>query len=61
MPMVEPTSTIDADDIVLSVEEWSDRIQEKIDEDRATIEAVHTLMVVVRLMKSTVLWLYMNV
>ena len=60
MPMVEPTSTIDADDIVLSVEEWSDRIQEKIDEDKATIEAVHTLMVVVRLMKSTVSWFYMN-
>jgi hypothetical protein len=60
MPMVEPTSTIDADDIVFSVEEWSNRIQETIDGDKATIEAVHTLMVVVRLMNSTVLWFYVN-
>lgn len=48
--MSNPTSTIDADYIILCVEEWSKHIQEWVVEDKETVEAVHTLMVVVSFM-----------
>ena len=38
---------MDTDDLLLRFEEWSGWIQEGVDEDRGTVEAVNTLMVVV--------------
>ena len=38
---------MDTDDLLLRFEEWSGWIQEGVDEDKGTVEAVNTLMVVV--------------
>jgi len=39
---------MDTEDLASRVEEWSTRLQDEIDTDKATIEAVNTFLVVVR-------------
>lgn len=39
---------MDSDDLFLRLQEWSSRIQQKVDEYKVTVEALKNLMVVVR-------------
>lgn len=47
-PRCDRPPQMDSDDLFLRLQEWSSRIQQKVDEYKGTVEALKNLMVVVR-------------